>query len=134
MNAIEERLQSELRTTRERLRHMGVGAMLEEIPGVIGEDAALSDTADVGRANEEREMSCAAWSRLVERAKRLAYALDRLAEGEYGVCEECGEPINPRRLDVIPEATTCVRCQDRLERRARRRAVAAHPRWNGGDA
>lgn len=133
MNAIEERLQSELRTTRERLRHLGLGVMVEEVPGVVGEDAALTDTADVGRANEEREMSCAGWSRLVDRAGRLAHALDRLAEGAYGVCEECEEPINPRRLDVIPEATTCVRCQDRLERWARQRVVA-HPRRNGSDA
>ncbi len=132
MNAIEERLQSELRTTRERLRHLGLGVMVEEVPGVVGEDAALTDTADVGQANEEREMNCAAWSRLVDRAKRLAYALDRLAEGGYGVCEECGEPINPRRLDAIPEATTCVRCQDRLERQARQRVVA-HARSNGSD-
>ena len=70
-------------------------------------------------------MSCATRSRLVERARRLAWALERLRRGEHGHCEECGEPINPRRLHVMPEATTCVRCQDRLEHMTRQ------PEWAG---
>jgi len=52
----------------------------------------------------------------VERANKLAEALERLRGGEYGVCEECGEAIAPARLRAMPEVTTCVRCQDRLER------------------
>jgi RNA polymerase-binding transcription factor DksA len=56
---------------------------------------------------------------LVERANKLTEALGRLRDGEYGICEECGEPIAAARLRVMPEATTCVRCQDRLERTRR---------------
>jgi len=42
------------------------------------------------------------------------------------VCEECGEAIAPARLRAMPEVTTCVRCQDRLERMLPRlEAVAA---------
>jgi DnaK suppressor protein len=37
--------------------------------------------------------------------------------GEYGVCAECGTAISPTRLRAIPDATTCVACQERLERR-----------------
>jgi len=54
----------------------------------------------------------------VERANRLAEALERLREGEYGTCEKCLEPIAPVRLKAMPEVTTCVLCQDRLERAA----------------
>lgn len=68
------------------------------------------------RVNEDREMSFATRSLLVERANKLAEALERLRGGEYGVCEECGEAIAPARLRAMPEVTTCVRCQDRLER------------------
>ncbi len=50
---------------------------------------------------------------------RLQAALDRLRVGEYGVCVECEEPINPRRLQALPEVQTCVRCQDRIERMGR---------------
>ena len=68
------------------------------------------------RLNEDREMNFATRSLLVERANKLAEALERLRGGEYGVCEECGEAIAPARLRAMPEVTTCVRCQDRLER------------------
>lgn len=34
----------------------------------------------------------------------------RVSEGTYGVCEGCGEPIAPERLEVRPFARTCVRC------------------------
>ena len=71
---------------------------------------------DVIRLNEDREMSFATRSLLVERANKLAEALERLRGGDYGVCEECGEAIAPARLRAMPEVTTCVRCQDRLER------------------
>jgi DnaK suppressor protein len=46
----------------------------------------------------------------------LSAALDRLNEGQYGTCVECGEAIAPARLQALPEVQTCVRCQDRIER------------------
>ncbi len=52
---------------------------------------------------------------LAERARRLHIALTRVADGEYGVCSECGASIPRRRLLAIPDATTCVACQEGLE-------------------
>jgi DnaK suppressor protein len=40
-------------------------------------------------------------------------ALERLAQGRYGVCEVCGQPIGAERLAARPSATTCVRCASR---------------------
>jgi DnaK suppressor protein len=40
-------------------------------------------------------------------------ALERLAQGRYGVCETCGQPIGAERLAARPSATTCVRCAAR---------------------
>lgn len=42
--------------------------------------------------------------------KRIAAALARLDEGEYGDCVRCGEPIAPARLRSDPAVPTCVRC------------------------
>jgi len=39
-------------------------------------------------------------------------AIGLLETGEYGICQECGEPINPKRLEAIPWTTLCVRCQE----------------------
>jgi len=49
-------------------------------------------------------------------ARRLAdldAALARAAAGEYGVCERCGQPIDPERLAIRPSARTCVPCAAR---------------------
>lgn len=44
--------------------------------------------------------------------RRINAALARLERGGYGICQECGEPISPRRLEVIPWAEFCVSCQE----------------------
>jgi DnaK suppressor protein len=43
-------------------------------------------------------------------------ALQRIKGGEYGVCQQCGAEIPPKRLEVAPWARHCVRCQDLEER------------------
>src|SRR5229473_3468975 len=90
MDAIKHALQERLEETIERLKGLG-GELAFEVRG-----------------------------RLVERANRLAEALDRLRFGEYGTCRICGESIAAGRLRAIPEVTTCVACQDAEERRGRR--------------
>ena len=40
----------------------------------------------------------------------LKSALNRLEEGSYGLCADCGKDISEARLDAIPEATHCVDC------------------------
>ena len=51
--------------------------------------------------------------------RQIEAALQRLDAGTYGVCERCGQPIPPRRLEALPYATLCVACQA-LEERATR--------------
>ena len=49
-----------------------------------------------------------------DKLKLIQAALDRLESGEHGICLECKEPIAPMRLQAIPWALYCVRCQERL--------------------
>lgn len=49
--------------------------------------------------------------------KLVDEALDRIAAGDYGVCQRCEEQISPRRLEVLPWAKYCVKCQDRIAAR-----------------
>ena len=44
---------------------------------------------------------------------RIARALEKLAEGSYGVCDACGEPIAPARLRAAPESVLCITCAAR---------------------
>lgn len=117
---IKARLELELRQAMERLRQQGGAIVIEEFPGAIGDNSPFANPMDGIQVNEEREVGFATRSLLVERANRLAEALDRLRRGSYGLCEECGGAIAPARLNVMPEVTTCVRCQDRLERLSQR--------------
>jgi len=43
-------------------------------------------------------------------------ALARVEKGEYGECVNCGEPVQERRLDAVPWARYCLKCQDLQER------------------
>lgn len=125
MDDVRDRIEKELGSVMDRLRQLGGAVVIEEFPGALGDNSPFSDPTEEVQVQGEREVSFATRSLLVERANRLAEALDRLREGEYGTCEECGEPIAPARLKAMPEVTTCVRCQDKLERLARRLEPAA---------
>jgi RNA polymerase-binding protein DksA len=50
--------------------------------------------------------------RLLEQVNR---ALEKFAEGTYGICETCGAPIDRARLEAIPYAIHCMKCQTRRE-------------------
>ncbi len=116
MKGIRERLEQELRAATSRLHKTDVGVALAELGGVIGDNTPFADEVDEIQENELREISFATRTLLVGRVQRLRDALDRLRDGEYGTCVECGESIAPARLRAMPEVQTCVRCQDRLER------------------
>ncbi|CAM3931954.1 RNA polymerase-binding transcription factor DksA [Pseudomonas reidholzensis] len=78
-----------------------------------------SDPADIGSAEEQR-----LWQlRLLEREKKLLdkidEALERLAKGAYGWCDETGEPIGLRRLLLRPTASLSVEAKERQERKER---------------
>jgi DnaK suppressor protein len=50
------------------------------------------------------------------RLQELDESLDRIENGTYGICEECGEPIGLKRLEVRPVAKYCVPCLTKLEK------------------
>jgi DnaK suppressor protein len=118
MKAIKERLEQDLLTVVNRLRQMDGAVALEEAPGPSA--SADGDDFDEIAETVRREIGFATRELLVERAHRLQAALDRLRDGDYGTCAECGEAIAPARLRALPEVQTCVRCQDRIERLGRR--------------
>ena len=50
------------------------------------------------------------------RLQEVDESLDRIENGTYGICEECGEPIGLKRLEVRPVAKYCVPCKTKLEK------------------
>ena len=49
------------------------------------------------------------------RLRFIQEALKALARGQYGECVRCGEGINEKRLEAVPWATMCIRCQEGTE-------------------
>ena len=96
--------------------------VFEDYPGALeaGDDGEVG--GDSVNASEERELSFAFRGRLVDRANRLADALDRLRSGEYGTCEVCGDRIAPTWLRA-PRARTerCAAAQQRGDQQGRER-------------
>ena len=71
--------------------------------------------ADQGTDAQEREKAFLFAHR---EGKFLAYldrALERIKDGSYGYCVECGEPISKARLEAVPHARMCVDCKTKLE-------------------
>jgi RNA polymerase-binding transcription factor DksA len=76
----------------------------------------VGDFLDIAQSVQHQELALLNAERLSERARRLRVALSRVSDGEYGICAECGDSIAPKRLIAVPDATTCLACQKRLER------------------
>lgn len=78
------------------------------------------DQSKVGRlsrmdAMQAQAMAQASGNRRDATLRRITAALQRIDDGEYGICPECDEPINPKRLDFDPTVLLCIDCASELE-------------------
>lgn len=48
--------------------------------------------------------------RISQQLAEVEKALDKFEKGTYGICEICGKPINPERLEALPQALYCMEC------------------------
>jgi len=78
---------------------------------------AGDDSADAGGKVLEREQELTLTQHLRLLLEQSRRALERLADGSYGVCEQCAQPIGKLRLQAFPRATLCVACKQKTERR-----------------
>ena len=58
----------------------------------------------------ERQHAAALLEAAREQVAAIDVALERLAEGRYGICDQCGRPIGEDRLAARPAARTCIEC------------------------
>jgi len=82
----------------------------------------------VERAANEAADDLAAGLAEIESAQlaQIEQALRRLEEGTFGLCVECGKPIPQKRLQLLPFATHCIRCQRAQEQRKLRSQSGAY--------
>jgi RNA polymerase-binding transcription factor len=134
MDDVRNRLDQDLKTTVSRLGHLSGATAIEERPWTIRDSGPCADEVDGIQTNESREVGLATRELLMERVKRLSAALDRMSEGGYGTCVECGKQISAARLHASPEVQTCVRCQDGIERVGRHLDRSRHSVFDTSEA
>ena len=105
---IGDRIRRDLEAALSRLHQGGPLVVMDRLSPTSG-NSGFADKVEQIQASASRDMGLATCE------KRLSSALDRLSEGEYGVCVECAEPIAPARLEAAPEVETCIRCQAGIE-------------------
>lgn len=74
------------------------------------------DISDRASLETEAELELKTRNRYFKLINKIDQALRRIDEGEYGYCEETGEPIGIRRLEARPVATLCIEAQERHEK------------------
>jgi DnaK suppressor protein len=57
--------------------------------------------------------------RLIDRLAEVERALQKFEDGTYGLCDNCGKPINPERLEAQPQASLCLDCKARQAKEAK---------------
>ncbi|MFC1991053.1 TraR/DksA family transcriptional regulator [Chloroflexota bacterium] len=67
----------------------------------------------------ELEKRLALENRLREQLTDVEHALHKFEEGTYGLCDSCGEPIDPARLDALPQASLCMMCKAKQAKNAK---------------
>jgi DnaK suppressor protein len=87
----------------------------ENARGAGGQSVVTLDQQSVGRlsrmdALQNQAMALAQQKRRDQEARRLTLALERMEDEEFGYCEDCGEPIALRRLELDPACRLCVSC------------------------
>lgn len=76
----------------------------------------VSDAKDAAAISAEAVVTDAEVTRDLAELRDIHLARERIADGSYGACLDCGDDIDVRRLLAQPETGRCVQCQERAER------------------
>ena len=121
------RLDTMLQAQRQKLRaEVRTKLNVQDDPALLGLRNRMEDTDDWAVADLETALDVAEISRTAAELQAVDAALARIADGTYGACVECGEPIPYARLAAYPTAARCIACQEKLEVAMRRAGPATY--------
>ncbi len=76
----------------------------------------LPDEMDLASSEQLQSFEFRLRGREKSHLAKLELALKKLEDGEFGVCLDCEEPINKKRLEARPETQLCIQCKENQER------------------
>ena len=116
LRQLEKRLRQEMSSLNEELKRDEEFGLGESLTDAVGELSAYDNhPADLGAETFEREKDLSLNNAKKVRLAALEEALQRIEEGNYGICLRCGRPIENERLEVLPQAVNCIGCQTQTE-------------------
>ena len=74
------------------------------------------DALDEVQLAGERELAIRNLDRDSHMLRQIRRALARIADGSYGTCLHCEEEISPKRINAVPWAAYCIKCQEQVDR------------------
>ncbi|MBU4319912.1 MAG: RNA polymerase-binding protein DksA [Nitrospinae bacterium] len=92
---------------------------LNALPG----QTVFPDMGDQATAETDRNFMLRLRSREQKLIKKIDEALDRIDNGTFGICDDCGMEINIKRLDARPVTTLCMECKTQQEEEERIREL-----------
>ena len=113
-------LRSRLESERKRLLEE-----LEQIKVDVGPATDRREGSPFGKREEEAtetlelERRVALGKRIKDQLADVENALRKFDQGTYGLCEICGRPIDPARLEALPQAKLCLECKARQTKNAK---------------
>ena len=113
---------AQLETALMQRRHALEQAMHEQL-GELGRaeharEQLLQEADGESAHDADREVDLARSDSDLDGLRHVNAALQRLSRGEYGLCQDCAQAIPFERLQLSPEVTRCVACQEALEKKS----------------
>jgi len=113
-------LRSRLESERKRLVEE-----LEQLKASAGPKDERREGSPFGKREEEAtetlelEKRLALERRVNEQLAEVEHALHKFEEGTYGFCDNCGQAIDPARLEALPQASLCMKCKAQQAKNAK---------------
>ncbi|MBA3631310.1 MAG: TraR/DksA family transcriptional regulator [Acidobacteria bacterium] len=91
--------------------------LIEKLKGndLSVDDSETPDPVDLAVRNYSKNVMLAVSENESRQLLLINEALERITDDEYGVCQNCEQDINPKRLNAVPWARYCLSCQELLE-------------------
>ena len=80
------------------------------------EQADLPDEVDMATSETGQALNLRLRDRELVLLRKIDKTIAKIDEGEFGVCERCGEDISSKRLEARPVAQLCIRCKEEIEK------------------
>lgn len=104
---LEKKIKEKIQSTKEAI------ANYQLLTKPVSPDNAIGRLTRMEAINS-KSINEAALSKAEETLSQLERALGQLGDPDFGICRECGEPIPPARLIIMPETELCVPCAENV--------------------